>query len=206
MIAPKKETKKVCCVSGCGEVRVDYGVKTRCIMHERIRQMIKAAKEAHKYTPSMQELEDLFWGAKNMMCKHCGKKMKMRAGKDGRRGCVITLQHNKDGSLDLICQSCNTKEGHTKHDKAFSMPKGKYVCSQCCDMKDIHMFAKCATNHKGHSSVCKQCVKIYYRNNQETIRAQKKEYNRANRTTINAKARARRAAKKVAQVGADTCL
>lgn len=214
MIATMEGPKK-CNFPGCDEVRSDYDKGRLCIRHARCIQMARSAKRAGKYAPTSAEMESLCQKAKNMTCKYCGARMVWRVGAKEKRRNVVTLQHCPSGAIELICLSCNVKEGNSQHGRHYNMPCGKYICSTCKEMKDVSEFVKDSSITKGHKSECRKCKKKrcqsrdYQKKSRKRRRLKKDEINARNREDrklnpekykkYNAQRRAKRAAKKAAR-------
>jgi len=96
----------------CGEpitVKSKRFGKLLCDKHYRFYEMRAEARSKGKKVPLNFELESLYRLTKET-CQCCGRKMNWLK-KDGV-DTVVTLQHNADGTMDLICQSCNTRIYH----------------------------------------------------------------------------------------------
>lgn len=170
-----------------------------------------SAKKRGKYVPTDQELETLFAKVKssNMVCKHCGKTVIMTS-KEGCISEVVTLQHNKDRTLDLICHTCNTGEGNCKHNRPFDMPEGKYICSKCGVMKNASEFGFRANSFRHHVSACKKCrakdAIIYRKLHPEKVKESNKKWWEKNGDEYNARRKTKRRTNKKAAPQGDTHL
>jgi len=66
------------------------------------------AKTRGKYTPGVDYLVIML--EENRLCPTCGKIMMWIPNAD-RKGDTATLQHYSDGSIGIMCHSCNTSDG-----------------------------------------------------------------------------------------------
>ncbi len=153
---------KICSKINCCEIgqivrhnnKYEYSY---CYKHYRIMRMRDGAKQKNKYMPSFKEIEDLI--PKDMRCVSCNKNMVWHK----RLGCladVMSLQHNHDNSIVLICQGCNA--GHSNSqlgDKYFDIPIGYKYCPSCKFILKIKKFYSCKTWSDNLSIVCKKCDK-----------------------------------------------
>ena len=125
---------KICSRKQCSKLsQISHGKgRQYCLKCYRFRRMKDGAKKGNKYQPSWEELEYLFHHTiKNMQCPTCEKKM-IWHGSLGTRKDVISLQHNKSGTLMLICCSCNSAHGHSHlNDRYFDIPNNCKYCAQC---------------------------------------------------------------------------
>lgn len=60
-----------------------------------------------------------------------------------------------------------------------------YICSKCKTEKPISEFAKANDRTRGHKSSCRECDKLYYKNNADRLLATKKIYRDKNKDKIN---------------------
>jgi hypothetical protein len=44
-------------------------------------------------------------------CPHCGKIMGIAPAKNGSKSDTVTLQHYENGTVGVLCHSCNTSDG-----------------------------------------------------------------------------------------------
>jgi hypothetical protein len=140
--------------------------------------MRSGAKRAGKYVPSHDELEKLF--DPTMLCPDCGVKMNWRA-RDGQ-STVASLQHYRDGSLAIVCRSCNTRHAFMKDDDYREMPKDHKLCPCCKSIKPLTAFV--ADNTRSglakRKSHCKSCsdtlVKEWKDKNREKYNAYQRAY------------------------------
>lgn len=138
----------------CGEGAIKRHNKSNlCIKHHRFIQMQKTAKHDKKYIPSIYELEGLV--PKDMVCQDCGVVMNWI---DGDRAEGAVLQHYRNGTLGIVCMSCNTKHGLMPGDSYRDVPKGQKLCRSCKTIKPIEEFGKRGKSEGDYpKSICKSC-------------------------------------------------
>ncbi len=164
--------EKICSKKGCnktGEIKGSQGT-FYCFQCNRFNKMINQAKQGNKYTPSLKELKTML--PINLICPICSKKM-IWCTKLGRLGDVISLQHNHDGSIVLICHSCNSAHGQSHlGDKYFNLKENEKYCPKCKEILSIDKFSNTKCKKDGHNGICKKCDKkkrkIYYHKNKTT--------------------------------------
>lgn len=122
----------------CGNFSINrHGRSNRCEKHHRFIQMQKTAKADGKYVPSIYEIEDLV--PKDMKCNDCN--CLMHWVDDENRSSGAVLQHYRDGSLGIVCLSCNTKHGFMPGDSYKEVPNGSKLCRHCKTIKPLSMFS-----------------------------------------------------------------
>lgn len=157
--------KNICSKKGCNKIG-DIKIRSEtvyCFKCNRFNRMMGDAQKKNKYKPSWKELEELF--PQNMICPVCDKQMIWHT-KLGCLGDVISLQHNCNGNIILICQSCNVAHRNSHlGDEYFNIPKDHKYCPYCKNILLISKFCKCNRNRDKHNAICKQCDnKVYYKN------------------------------------------
>lgn len=144
-----------------------------CIPHYRYRQMRANAKRRGLRVPSFEELDKIT--PKGLICPDCGIIMNWLKS-DGERT-TLTLQHYRDGSLALVCKSCNCRHDHMQDDDYRDFPKDHKVCSICKQMKHFSEF--CNTTFNGGTlgviGQCRKCRTIRHREWARENRARLKE-------------------------------
>lgn len=130
-----------------------------CVKHYRFLCMKSGASAKRKYIPSWQELEELFLCLDKMRCPNCHEIMFWHSKyDDGLRSKVISLQHNIDKTISLICCSCNSGHGNSNlGDKYFDIPDQHKYCPICKNIFHISNFYRNSTESNGLQSKCKQC-------------------------------------------------
>lgn len=143
----------------CGESSIHrHSRSNMCEKHHRFWQMQKVAKSDKKYVPSIYEIEKIV--PVDMVCQDCGIKMHWIDNDNRASGAV--LQHYRDGTLGIVCMSCNSKHGHMDGDSYRELPKNHKLCNKCKTIKPLSEFGKRAKNGKDGSnypkSSCKSCL------------------------------------------------
>lgn len=169
--------------SVCGEVStIKQGNQRLCDKHYRFGQMRAQAKRRGKAVPSREELEAI--APLDMVCQDCSRQMNWRSV-DGK-STVASLQHYRDGTMGIVCRSCNTRHAFMKGDSYREMPKDHKQCPQCAQIKPHSAFA--VDNSRSGlikiKSWCKECSSTshteWQRNNREHYNAKQRE-GRSNR-------------------------
>lgn len=122
-------------------------------MHYRFGQMRATAKRFGKLVPTHEQLEAL--ALKGAGCPDCYREMNWLA-RNGQ-STVATLQHYRDGTLAIVCRSCNTRHAFMPGDTYREMPKDQKLCSACDTIKPLTEFAK--DNNRAGSMKVKSCCK-----------------------------------------------
>lgn len=149
-----------------------------CPMHYRFGQMRSSAKRRGKLVPTRESLAKMV-DAHHMRCAHCKIQMNWLA-KEGS-ATVATLQHNRDGSMCLLCLSCNTRHAQFKDDTFYLRNTALHPCRDCGKELPKEYFFKDQSRPLGIKPYCKHCSNERHR---------KWSYN--NRSRINEKQRVRR--------------
>lgn len=144
-----------CSCCGVTAFRIQ-GHQWLCEKHYRFGQMRAKAKQAQKYVPSRLQLDELY--KEGFACADCQLPMCWTVH-NGTQELVATLQHYRDGSIALVCRSCNSRHGSMTGDTYRDMPKDHRKCPQCNEVKPFVMFS--ADNGRSGKmklkSWCKQC-------------------------------------------------
>lgn len=152
----------------------------RCVIHYRLAQMIATAKQYHKSMPEYEYLEFLLLSMNdNMICLACGCKMNWLE-KDGVKT-VVTLQHDHNGEIRLICKSCNARHAYYKNDSFYDLPRFSKRCPGCKQILPVRDFHKHNTDStwEGYAPYCKECQgkkwREWYRLNRAGYNAMKRQ-------------------------------
>jgi hypothetical protein len=139
----------------CGEEAIEMsGRSNLCLKHRRFIQMQHTAKHDKKYVPSLYELEKLT--KKDMKCQDCETTMNWSHVEGRSTGAV--LQHYRNGSIGIVCTSCNVKHGMMVGDSYKDLPSNHKLCGSCKTIKPLDDFYK-----RGDSKIkypmtkCKAC-------------------------------------------------
>lgn len=139
----------------CGDAAIKrHNRSNMCEKHFRFYGMQRVAKTDKKYVPSLYELEKLV--PKNMTCQDCG--VLMHWIDDDNRTSGAVLQHYRDGTLAIVCLSCNTRHGQMVGDSYRDIPKDHKLCPTCKIIKPLSFFAFRKDGKRPYPmSKCKQC-------------------------------------------------
>lgn len=163
--------------SRCGLKASHYqGHQWLCPKHYRFGQMKASARRHGKYVPSHEELQELVHA--KMLCVDCKREMNWLS-KDGQ-STVTSLQHYRNGTIGLVCRSCNTRHAFMLEDSYKEMPKDSKHCPQCKLIKSSSLFSSDLgrTGQIRRKSWCKECSNKSHTNWQ---RRNKDEYNKKQR-------------------------
>ncbi|MDR0474545.1 MAG: hypothetical protein LBH43_12845 [Treponema sp.] len=124
--------------------------------HYRFGSMRTKAKRDKKTVPTFEKLESIL--PDDVKCPSCKRKMNWRQ-KDGV-SMVITLQHNRDGSIQLLCLSCNTRHAKRQGDSFYNEnPETEKLCPKCGTVKPLNCFTTDNSKRwKNKKSLCKECA------------------------------------------------
>lgn len=163
--------------SRCGAEAVRrQGHQWLCSRHYRFGQMRSLARRRGKAVPAHEDLDRMLRDT----CPDCGIVMNllMRKGEAHR---TASLQHYRDGSMAIVCLSCNTRHASMPGDTYRQMPKDHKRCPQCEQVKPFADFSR----DNGRSgpmklkSWCKQCSSAahteWQRNNRDRYNAKQRE-------------------------------
>lgn len=133
---------------------IKQGNQNLCVMHYRFGQMRSHAKRHGKTVPTREELATMVEQGM-MKCRGCGQKMNWLS-KDGEKT-VASLQHNRDGTMELLCRSCNTRHATFADDTFYNMNKAYHPCRDCGEVLPKTDFYKDKSRPLGIKSYCKKC-------------------------------------------------
>lgn len=148
------------------------------------------AKREGKSVPSTRDIEQLASGG--MFCYACGDEMFWHISMSpcGRKK-VASLQHDRSGTVRLLCVGCNSRHQHMPGDSFYSLEPGYKWCRRCKRVLLLSKFSVYGSDsrHSGQVySYCKSCnrerSKKYRKNHLEKVLA------------IEKRSRAKRAAKR----------
>ena len=170
-----------CYICGSNAIAL-HGRKNLCGKHKRFIQMQATARNDKKYSPSIYEIESLV--PKDMSCQDCGITMHWIDNEKRSSGAV--LQHYRDGTLGIICMSCNTKHGLMPGDSYREVPTGHKLCRCCKTIKPLSMFSLRRDGKVPYPlTKCKSCManalKLWRTKNPDAYKAITKKHNDAKR-------------------------
>lgn len=142
--------------SVCGEaIAVKQANRPRCEKHHRFGKMRSTARRDNKAVPTMDELESM--SGSSLVCPDCGVKMNWLA-RDGK-STVASLQHYRNGTMEIVCLSCNTRHASMVGDSYKSMPKDHKKCPCCEQIKPLVEFTldSSRSGPAKRKSKCRKC-------------------------------------------------
>lgn len=150
-----------------------------CDMHYRFGQMRANAKRHGKTIPTREQLSQM--SGASLICPDCNVRMNWRA-KDGQNT-VASLQHYRDGSMNIVCRSCNTRHAFMPEDSYREMPKDYKLCPTCKTIKPLFEFTKdnYQAGHVKRKRKCRSCSDKLVNQWKEKNRDKYNEYQRAYR-------------------------
>ena len=173
----RKENFMKCYV--CGDQALSFnGRSNLCEKHRRFIQMQKTAKSDKKYVPSLYEIEKIV--PKDMSCQDCGISMHWIDNRNRSSGAI--LQHYRNGTLGIVCLSCNIKHGFMPGDMYRDIPRDNKLCVSCKSIKPLFMFNLRKDGKKPYPlSKCKECCLIAHKKwrleNPEKYKQSNKKHN-----------------------------
>jgi hypothetical protein len=153
----KRKARDLCQRINCNE-QIYSSVKMRfCVKHYRFNSMRSRAMNSGKYAPSFEELENLI--PKDFVCIGCGRKMVWLQKDDP--SAVVSLQHDRDGTLRFICLACNSRHARFDGDTFYELPEGMKRCALCGKNKPLEEFVQRRDGWLGKTTRCKPCHNEY---------------------------------------------
>lgn len=129
-----------------------------CDIHRRIQCMRDCAIARGKLVPSKDELlrmaEEV--EASGHKCSHCKEQMVWR-GEKGQRN-VVSLQHDRSGTVRLLCMDCNFNHRYFPGDTYYDTPLGWKYCPKCSTAKPPEDFYRQGNGKL--KSYCKACKHV----------------------------------------------
>ena len=152
------------------------GNQNLCAKHYRFVSMRSRARIDGKRVPTYEELESLL--DVSLACPDCSRNMNWLSA-DGA-STVITLQHYRDGSLALVCLSCNSRHASMPEDSYREMPKDHKRCPTCEQIKPSYEFTadNSRTGYLRRKSKCRACSNASVNGWKEANRERYNEYQR----------------------------
>lgn len=150
----KKRNGKKCsrCDNG---IILNSGAYSLCEKHLVFFHMRKNASKTRKYTPSYEEL-DLLLEKQGVVCYLCKTEMAWRSNNNRKVG--ISLQHDNNGEIRFLCNSCNVRHGRGGlGDKIYELGMAVKICTFCKIIKPRSDFYR---RRKWLQPQCKKCRSI----------------------------------------------
>lgn len=160
------------------DATMKQGNQQLCDKHYRFGSMRASAKRHGKAVPTHEQLEEMV--ASGLTCPDCQNEMNWRA-KDNRAR-VASLQHYRNGQMNIVCLSCNTRHASMKEDSYCDMPKDHKLCPKCSVIKPDTEFT--VDNSRAgvikRKSTCRECsdktVNKWKKENQDDYNAYQRAY------------------------------
>jgi len=164
-----------CSRPGCNERGIlPNGTAAYCPKHMRTKKMMDGCKRHGKDNPGRKwldrELDKV--EANGMRCPLCGCSVVFK-GNRSKVGNVISLQHDNDGNMRLICVTCNVKH-QTMGDSIYKHGPDKRRCNRCKEVLHRSRFGKFRNSERGRErehSYCRECNKARRRDYWKKISA-----------------------------------
>lgn len=128
-----------CCHCGLNAHGV-IGGSYFCVKHLRFIRMRGVARTRRVAVPTMSELENMLVKLNGFKCPGCDKKMIWRMGRGLHTVRVISLQHNRDGSMGFLCLRCNSLHRAYPGDSFYTRDRNKKYCRPCGKEVDLNRF------------------------------------------------------------------
>jgi hypothetical protein len=142
--------------SRCGDPAVrKQGHQHLCAKHYRFGQMRSRAKRDGKTAPTHEQLHTM--PGSNLTCPDCTRRMNWLSAEG--KSTVASLQHYRDGTLAIVCLSCNTRHASMDGDSYRDMPKDHKRCGKCREIKPATEYTKdlSRSGDLQRKSTCKTC-------------------------------------------------
>ncbi len=148
---------KICKKRQCNNPgQVKHGISYYCFKHYRFYGMKSKAVSCKKYSPSIEELEGLI--PQDLICPTCNKQM-IWNNRLGQLKDLVTLQHCTNGTIMLMCYSCNSRHGRSAlGDECFNIPKDYKYCIKCKGILHKNKFGKSSCYIDGLHNRCRSCI------------------------------------------------
>ena len=121
--------------------------------------MQAGALQFYGIAPSIEQLEHMI-EASGLICPTCGKTMLL----DGEpRADLLTLQHDRSGSLNVLCFSCNRRHAEYPGDEFYRFYPNYAFCFRCKALLPVNAFHRNKSLPSGRQSTCPACGYILHR-------------------------------------------
>lgn len=125
-----------------------------CQKHLTLANMRTNCRSKKKKCPSPEELDAII--PSDMKCPHCLRAMAW-CRKESDKTNFITLQHNRSGSIQILCMRCNSRHLAAPGDSFYEIPDDHKFCCRCQTVKPRTEFHFRADRPGGNTSYCKPC-------------------------------------------------
>lgn len=134
-----------------------------CPKHYRFQQMRVRARRYGKAVPKYSALNGMVAAlGQEFQCPACRRSMNW-LGADGQ-STVATLQHDRDGTMRLLCRACNTRHGAYPNDEFYALPDGHKRCPRCKRILPLTDFwVDRGARWQNKKTYCKECSNAYHR-------------------------------------------
>lgn len=133
-----------------------------CQKHYRFRQMRTSSKIRGKSVPTIEELAELTT-SQDGRCADC--KTPMNWLREDGPSTMATIQHYRNGTIALVCLSCNVRHAFMPDDSFRNVPANHKYCPRCKVVLPFSSFTKDAYRNSKLKlkSFCKSCCAVYVR-------------------------------------------
>lgn len=142
--------------SQCDRPSHIYQGRWLCQMHYRIASMRAAAARRGKVSPSREEMEALV--PNPFVCEGCHREM-VWLQRDGASQ-QATFQHDRDGTLRIICLRCNSRHSTMPGDMFWEIPEGHKYCPSCAQVLPLTQFYSSPAFTTGALPSCIPCYAV----------------------------------------------
>lgn len=124
-----------------------------CSKHHRFVCMRHSAARNKKVVPTFSELELMI--NDSMLCPDCSVTMVWYRSESTTR--VASLQHYRDGTIGIVCLSCNSRHQSMAGDTYRNMPKEMCLCTRCSSLKPRSKFSTLTNSRRTKYKYCLEC-------------------------------------------------
>ncbi len=124
-----------------------------CAVHYRISSMRSRARRDGKAVPTRHEIESMI--PDPLVCIGCARPMNWLTSNGASS--QISLQHDRSGTVRLICRGCNTRHSDHPGDTFYSLPADSKRCPSCCRVLPRGAFSIDRSRPVGLKSYCRPC-------------------------------------------------
>jgi hypothetical protein len=131
-----------------------------CDQHYRMSSMRSRARRDGKKVPSRAQIEAMI--PRPFVCGACERPMVwLRCHGASQQA---TLQHDRSGSMRIICLGCNTRHAQHPDDSFYAVPHGHKRCPDCEQVLPRKSFVADRSRPIGLRSYCRRCSSIRFKN------------------------------------------